>query len=654
MRHFNHLARGFGALILIVLFVVGVPVGLTAYVGWPLPTTLPTFDEIQLALRSGINPQLLINTLAVVVWFTWAQLVIAFAAEAAAAIGGRTTRRLPVLPGLQPAVAQLVAAITLAVAGLGPLRVVPAAATPVQTQVVELAYPGLELDDQPAGTAEPDAVLARGDSVETVGPSYRVGRHDTFWQVAETTLGDGRRWQEIRDQNIGRTMADGRSITETTDRLTPGWLIILPDGAQVPEEAVNTQDQTLTEITVERGDNFWTIAEEALETAWGRAPTDAETADYWRHVVDTNRHRLLPPHDPDLIYPGQVFRLPSVSEDPGTGSTEHTTDENAATTEITVERGDHFWVIAERTLADTWRRPPTTTETVSYWRKVIDVNLDRLRPPHDPSLIYPGQVFQLPPVPSDPTMSVFEENTDGVEPSDRPRTTERPFEAATTPDVAREGDAVETPTPHDQTQSTFTRPVTPSAEPPPTTETREETIVASETDPGASQPGETDDQEEEQDGLLPTVAPLAGLGLLAAGIIALIGRLRRSQLRQRKPDTVPTPPPPATKKTEARLRAAAAPTATELIDLALRALAHQIIDHHTPPPQVVGVHLDSDILRLLLWSAHHDPPPGWKVDDDGHSWTLPTSIDLTHLHLLADSTPAPYPPLVTVGHPHHS
>ena len=101
---------------------------------------------------------------------------------------------------------------------------------------------------------------------------------------------------------------------------------------------------------------------------------------------------------------------------------------------------------------------------------------------------------------------------------------------------------------------------------------------------------------------------------------------------------------------EARLRAAAAPTASELIDLALRALAHQITDQHTPPPQVVGVHLDSDTLRLLLWSAHPDPPPGWKVDDDGHSWTLPTSIDLTHLHLLANSTPAPYPALVTVGH----
>ena len=44
--------------------MVGVPVGLITYVGWPLPTTLPTLDEIQLALRSGIDPQLLINTMA--------------------------------------------------------------------------------------------------------------------------------------------------------------------------------------------------------------------------------------------------------------------------------------------------------------------------------------------------------------------------------------------------------------------------------------------------------------------------------------------------------------------------------------------------------------------------------------------------------------
>ena len=34
--------------------------------------------------------------------------------------------------------------------------------------------------------------------------------------------------------------------------------------------------------TVEPGDCFWTIAEEVLQQAWGRAPTDAEIVPYWR------------------------------------------------------------------------------------------------------------------------------------------------------------------------------------------------------------------------------------------------------------------------------------------------------------------------------------------------------------------------------------
>jgi DNA-binding SARP family transcriptional activator len=62
------------------------------------------------------------------------------------------------------------------------------------------------------------------------------------------------------------------------------------------------------------------------------------------------------------------------------------------------------------------------------------------------------------------------------------------------------------------------------------------------------------------------------------------------------------------------------------------------------------VHISDQLLRLLLWTPHSDPPSGWQVDDDGSSWILPTAVDPTHLHFLADTTPAPYPALVTVGH----
>ena len=131
MRHATTILRGVGALIAGLVFVIAVPAGLVSYVGWPLPTALPSIDRIQLALRSGIDPHMLINTLAVIVWIVWIQIVIVLAAEAIAAVRGGTARHLPVLPGLQPAIAQLVAAITLAAATLGPLRVAPAAASPL-------------------------------------------------------------------------------------------------------------------------------------------------------------------------------------------------------------------------------------------------------------------------------------------------------------------------------------------------------------------------------------------------------------------------------------------------------------------------------------------------------------------------------------------
>lgn len=48
------LARGVSSLVAVVVLAVGVPVLLARIVGWPLPTKLPTVDEVSLATRSGI------------------------------------------------------------------------------------------------------------------------------------------------------------------------------------------------------------------------------------------------------------------------------------------------------------------------------------------------------------------------------------------------------------------------------------------------------------------------------------------------------------------------------------------------------------------------------------------------------------------------
>jgi hypothetical protein len=72
--------------------------------------------------------------------------------------------------------------------------------------------------------------------------------------------------------------------------------------------------------------------------------------------------------------------------------------EEKTTTTWTITAGDHLWQVAASTLESTWQRPPTDAEVTSYWQALVELNRDRLAVPDQPDLVYPGQVFELPPV----------------------------------------------------------------------------------------------------------------------------------------------------------------------------------------------------------------------------------------------------------------
>jgi nucleoid-associated protein YgaU len=57
-------------------------------------------------------------------------------------------------------------------------------------------------------------------------------------------------------------------------------------------------------VVVAAGDSFWSLAVEAV----GEGPGCVH--DYWRRLIAANRARLVDPANPDLLYPGQVLRLP--------------------------------------------------------------------------------------------------------------------------------------------------------------------------------------------------------------------------------------------------------------------------------------------------------------------------------------------------------
>jgi nucleoid-associated protein YgaU len=60
------------------------------------------------------------------------------------------------------------------------------------------------------------------------------------------------------------------------------------------------------------GDSLWTIARDALATATSSEPDEPTVHRYWRELIELNRHRLVDPGNPDLIFPGQRFELPPV------------------------------------------------------------------------------------------------------------------------------------------------------------------------------------------------------------------------------------------------------------------------------------------------------------------------------------------------------
>jgi hypothetical protein len=233
-QRWSDAGRGLAALAGVAILVVGVPVALASWVGWPLPTEVPTLSQIGNALRDTYIPdEFLVKALAVVCWLVWIELVASLLVEGVAYVRGRKAGAVPFAGGLQRGAARLIATVAL----LGSLLAskglsssggfgLPALAPPTSHPPVTLVA-----DEAPAEPAEP---LGRaGAAVGTrlaPPPTYEVQRRDTLWDIAERHLGDPFRWREIFTLNQGKVQRDGRCLTDP-DLIHAGWQLELPDDA---------------------------------------------------------------------------------------------------------------------------------------------------------------------------------------------------------------------------------------------------------------------------------------------------------------------------------------------------------------------------------------------------------------------------------------
>ena len=110
-------------------------------------------------------------------------------------------------------------------------------------------------------------------------------------------------------------LAAGPAAAEPT--APPPTMVLLPDEDDPPPASAAPAPPLptappVTAVTLAPGDHLWSVAARTLATSWGRPPTEREVVPYWRLVVELNRRALPNPDDPDLVFPGDVVRLPPV------------------------------------------------------------------------------------------------------------------------------------------------------------------------------------------------------------------------------------------------------------------------------------------------------------------------------------------------------
>jgi nucleoid-associated protein YgaU len=274
---------GLGAIVVLLVLLIGPPVALVAVFGLPIPHTAPSASLFTHQLQAAA----VLKACSVVVWLAWLQLVWCVVAELAAAVRNvGMPRRVPLAGGMQavvhrlvttallvsaattvapalapaaalaatpPAAAPPAAALALAAAGSTVPRAIPGKSLPTSLLVPPAANGGshragpldVSREYQPGrpargsnGTkAAPDGERAAGwahrtEKVYVVKPP--AGRfHESLWEIAENHLGDGRRYREIFELNKDRPQPDGSMLT-IASLIRPGWVLRMPHDASGP------------------------------------------------------------------------------------------------------------------------------------------------------------------------------------------------------------------------------------------------------------------------------------------------------------------------------------------------------------------------------------------------------------------------------------
>jgi nucleoid-associated protein YgaU/DNA-binding SARP family transcriptional activator len=120
-------------------------------------------------------------------------------------------------------------------------------------------YPGWRLRLPVGATDVPAAPPAT--PTDDLGPTtaeqavHEVVPGDTLWDISSDHLGDGARYPEIYDLNVGRPQPDGRTLTDP-DLIYPGWQLDLPIPVVDPARNASVAMPRTSEATADPSESF--------------------------------------------------------------------------------------------------------------------------------------------------------------------------------------------------------------------------------------------------------------------------------------------------------------------------------------------------------------------------------------------------------------
>jgi hypothetical protein len=579
---------GLGAIVVLLVLVVGPPVALITVFGLPIPRTMPSPSLLTHPLQAAA----VLRACSVVVWLAWLQLVWCVIAEASAAVRNvGMPRRVPLAGGLQALVHRLVTTALLvstaaaAAPALAPAAALaatsPAAAASVRDVTPAGAIPGQSLTPSmlvaPAANGGAHRLLGPGDIKQEFRPVHGspggngtqataaspdraqdrwahrtekiyvvkppVGRfHESLWEIAENHLGDGRRYREIFDLNKDLPQPDGSTLT-IASLIRPGWVLRMPHDAHGPG---------IKEVKASPPARHSGRPSEPRPAAHPPAPG--------KHA--SSRAAVPPAEVPPAVTP--PAQTPPAQTPP-----------------------------AGRTPAAS--APATSAPSPATSAPA----------PGGPAHTAPGQ-----PAPASAANGQAGAGQAGGGQA-----------GAGQPAPGRSAPARSAPA-----RSAPARPA--SA-------------------PGQSAPGQSAPGQSAPAHAAARSYPLelAAAGLLAAGVLAGLERRRRRQARRRPPGRRVVAPPPDVAWAEVALRLGEDENSARMLDAGLRHLSRALQRQGRMPPTVFAAHVGDDNLDLWVTPPSNDVPAPWHAVGDGQVWRLP----LAGVPGLDGRGTALYPGLVTIG-----